>query len=114
MRVAYGHQITSDDDPYVKIAQDTGYALSNGGSPGSTPVDFFPFRAYSLKCWYIDRLLTCLPTAVRYFPSWFPGAFYAGFAKDNKFAIEALHNYPFEEVSKQMVLFRVLCPFPTD
>jgi hypothetical protein len=46
MRVAYGHQITSDDDPYVKIAHDTGYALSNAGSPGSTPVDFIPFRVY--------------------------------------------------------------------
>ncbi|KAF9460615.1 cytochrome P450 CYP621A2 [Collybia nuda] len=83
MRLAYGHQITSDDDPYVKIAEDTGYALSNGGPPGSTPVDFFPF--------------------LRKFPAWFPGAYYAGFARNNKFAIDRLHNYPFEEVSAQMV-----------
>lgn len=44
MRIVYGHQITSKDDPYVKIAADTGYALSNGGPPGGTPLDFFPFR----------------------------------------------------------------------
>lgn len=44
MEVAYGHQITSDDDPYVKISQDTGDAVQNAGPPGSTPVDLFPFR----------------------------------------------------------------------
>lgn len=46
IRIAFGHQISSDDDPYVKISQDAGYALSNAGSPGSTPVDFFPWRKY--------------------------------------------------------------------
>jgi hypothetical protein len=44
MRVAYGHHLASDDDPYMKIMLDAGHALSNGGPPGSTPVDFFPFR----------------------------------------------------------------------
>ncbi|KAG6915684.1 hypothetical protein DXG01_010412 [Tephrocybe rancida] len=44
MRIAYGHQITSDDDPYVDLTEAASYALSNAGSPGSTPVDFFPFR----------------------------------------------------------------------
>jgi len=44
MRVAYGRQITSEDDPYLKMAEDIGYTVSNAGSPGSTPVDFFPFR----------------------------------------------------------------------
>ncbi|KAF9456704.1 cytochrome P450 [Collybia nuda] len=80
MEVAYGHQITSDDDPYVKISQDSGDAVQNAGPPGSTPVDLFPF--------------------LRHLPSWFPGSFYAGFARDHKYAIDALHNYPFEEVSK--------------
>lgn len=45
MRVAYGHQIThSDDDPYVGITQRTSHVVGASGSPGSTPVDFFPFR----------------------------------------------------------------------
>jgi hypothetical protein len=46
MEVAYGHQIISDGDPYVKISHDTGDAVQNAGSPGSTPVDFFPFREF--------------------------------------------------------------------
>ncbi|KAF9459489.1 cytochrome P450 [Collybia nuda] len=82
MRLTYGHQITSDDDLYVKIADDVGYALSNGGSPGGTLLEYFPFL---LKL-----------------PSWFPGGYYAGFARDHQFAIRELHEYPFEEVSKQM------------
>ncbi|KAF9458164.1 cytochrome P450 [Collybia nuda] len=82
IRIAFGHQITSDDDPYVKISQDAGYALSNAGSPGSTPVDFFPL--------------------LRHFPSWFPGTYYAGFARDNKAMTDNLHEYPFKEVSAQI------------
>lgn len=42
--IVFGHQISSGDDPYIKIAEDACYALNNCGSPGSTPVDFFPFR----------------------------------------------------------------------
>lgn len=45
MRVAYGHQISSSDaDPYLHITQGASHALSNAGSPGGTPIDFFPFR----------------------------------------------------------------------
>lgn len=69
MRVAYGHQITSDDDPYVKIAQDTGYALSNGGSPGSTPVDFFPLRKYlHLRLIVFGHLIMIVPQSSAFLP----------------------------------------------
>jgi hypothetical protein len=46
MRVVYGHQITSEEDPYLDIAERVGHAISNIGSPGSTPVDFFPIREF--------------------------------------------------------------------
>ncbi|KAG6852361.1 hypothetical protein C0991_000373 [Blastosporella zonata] len=39
MRVAFGHQITSDDDPYVELTEGASHALSNAGSPGSTPAE---------------------------------------------------------------------------
>ncbi|KAF9459490.1 cytochrome P450 [Collybia nuda] len=80
--VVYGHHIMSDDDPYVKIAKDSGYVLSDGGPPGSTPVDFFPF--------------------FQKFPQWFPGTYYAGFARNNRWIIDKLHDYPFDKVSEQM------------
>ncbi|KAF5376707.1 hypothetical protein D9615_007824 [Tricholomella constricta] len=77
MRLAYGHQATSDEDPYVHIIEGVSYGLSNAGSPGGTPVDYLPF--------------------LRHFPAWFPGAYYAGFARDNKIAVETMHQYPYEQ-----------------
>ncbi|KAG6862109.1 hypothetical protein C0995_005921 [Termitomyces sp. Mi166 len=82
MRVAYGHQITSDDDPYLRIAQDSSHAISHAGPPGNTPVDFFPF--------------------LKYFPSWFPGAYYAGFARSQRSAIRKLHDYSFDNVRAEL------------
>ncbi len=52
MRVAYGHEIVSDDDPYVEIAKDSGYALTHCGPPGGTPVDMFPIRRPFTLCIY--------------------------------------------------------------
>lgn len=46
MRIAYGHQILSDDDEFIQAANDSGYAQNNGGPPGGTMVDLFPIRLY--------------------------------------------------------------------
>ncbi|RDB17531.1 hypothetical protein Hypma_001246 [Hypsizygus marmoreus] len=80
IEVAFGHQVTSDNDTYVKIAEEAGVVINNAGHTGGTPMDVFPF--------------------LRYFPSWFPGAYYAGYARDNRPIIDHLHDYPFEEVQK--------------
>lgn len=42
MRIAYGHQIVSEDDEFMTIVNDVAYALNNGGPPGATIVDYFP------------------------------------------------------------------------
>ncbi|KAG5651994.1 hypothetical protein H0H81_006676, partial [Sphagnurus paluster] len=81
-RVGYGHKITSDDDPYVHITSSAQDTLGNSGSPGATPVDFLPI--------------------LKYFPSWFPGAYYAGYARDHRPTVKRLYEYPFEEVKKQL------------
>ncbi|KAF9461370.1 cytochrome P450 [Collybia nuda] len=82
LRITYGQNITTDDDPFVKITLEAGRTMANGGPPGSTPVDFFPF--------------------LKHLPSWFPGCYYAAFARKNRFAIDALINYPFDQVVRQM------------
>ncbi|TFK36152.1 cytochrome P450 [Crucibulum laeve] len=82
IRITYGHNVTSADDPYLKITGDVGHCLTNCGSPGSNIVDLIP----------------CL----KYFPSWFPGTFYAHQARSYKPIIDVLHHYPFEDVQKQM------------
>ncbi len=100
MRIAYGHQILSDDDPYVDIAKGSGHALSHCGPPGNTPVDLFPFRMCSPLYPNTAQLTHFV---VQYFPSWFPGAFFAGRAREFKVAIRRMHDYPYDEVRKEMV-----------
>ncbi|KAF4604252.1 hypothetical protein EYR38_004674 [Pleurotus pulmonarius] len=77
MRIAYGHQIMSEDDEFMTIVNDVAYALNNGGPPGATIVDYFPI--------------------LQYFPSWFPGTSYAAFARQWKWAIDKLFNVPYEQ-----------------
>ncbi|KAF7441180.1 hypothetical protein PC9H_001529 [Pleurotus ostreatus] len=36
MRIAYGHQILSDDDEYMPLVENVAYAQNNGGPPGGT------------------------------------------------------------------------------
>ncbi|TFK33315.1 cytochrome P450, partial [Crucibulum laeve] len=83
MQIAYGHQINTDEDPYVEITKDVGYAISNSGPPGSTLVDLFPF--------------------LQYLPSCFPGTHYANQARRYRGAIRQLHEFPFEETKRRMV-----------
>lgn len=42
LHIAYGHEILSEDDPYVQITADSSYAITHCGPPGGTPVDLFP------------------------------------------------------------------------
>ncbi|KAL4256194.1 cytochrome P450 family protein [Pleurotus pulmonarius] len=82
MRIAYGHQILSDDDEFIQVANDSGYAQNNGGPPGGTMVDLFPI--------------------LQYFPSWFPGTHFATFAREWRWAVEKLYTLPYEHVKRQM------------
>ena len=42
IKIAYGHDIVSDDDHYLKITDEIGSALNNSGPVGNTPVDWIP------------------------------------------------------------------------
>jgi hypothetical protein len=41
--------------------------------------------------------------AVKHMPSWFPGTYYANFARENKKWIRALHEVPYARVEKDLV-----------
>jgi hypothetical protein len=34
-KLAYGHQILSDDDEYIKLAEDASLAITRAGAPGT-------------------------------------------------------------------------------
>ncbi|THU85429.1 cytochrome P450 [Dendrothele bispora CBS 962.96] len=82
VRITSGYQIVEDDDTYIKIAQDVSKGIGNSGSPGNTPVDYFPW--------------------LRHLPSWFPGTFYAFYARSIYEKIRRVCDVPVEYVRKQM------------
>ncbi|PPQ76379.1 hypothetical protein CVT26_015387 [Gymnopilus dilepis] len=82
LRIDYGHEIVSDDDPYLKITADVGYCLTHCVPPGSNLVDLLPI--------------------MKYLPSWFPGTFPATQARSYKPIVDLLHDYPMQDVKKQM------------
>lgn len=43
LQVSYGMEVPSDDDPYIRIANDAMYATGNGGVPANSLVDLVPF-----------------------------------------------------------------------
>ncbi|KAJ6493028.1 cytochrome P450 [Mycena sanguinolenta] len=81
VQVVAGHKIDSDDDPYLGLSKMVYQVFSVTGPPGGTPIDFFP--------------------SLRYFPSWFPGAYYAGVARAWRPVVRKLYDYPLECVQRQ-------------
>ncbi|KAG7446882.1 cytochrome P450 [Guyanagaster necrorhizus] len=75
VEMAFGHRITSDDDIYLTLAREHTYSVDNSGPPGNTPVDFLP----------------CL----RYFPSWFPGTYFAEWARTWSRVPHAIREIPY-------------------
>ncbi|KAJ6535167.1 cytochrome P450 [Mycena capillaripes] len=76
VQVVAGHKIDSDDDPYLELSKMVYQVFTVTGPPGGTPIDFFP--------------------PFRYFPSWFPGAYYAGVARAWRPVVRKLYDYPME------------------
>lgn len=48
VKSTYGHEITSIEDEYVKLAADAVTSTTALGIPGLNPIDLFPLREYIL------------------------------------------------------------------
>ncbi|KAJ7670072.1 cytochrome P450 [Mycena polygramma] len=83
-QIVAGHRITSDDDPYLHISHNIREVTSQSGTPGGSPIDFFPI--------------------LQHFPPWFPGARHIRVANIARPKVRELHDYPFREVVKQREL----------
>ncbi|KAI5121128.1 hypothetical protein M0805_002800 [Coniferiporia weirii] len=51
--MVYGHEVVSEDDPYIKLVDQASKMTISSGSPGATLIDFIP--------------------SLRYVPAWLPG-----------------------------------------
>ncbi|KAI0747873.1 cytochrome P450 [Daedaleopsis nitida] len=82
MSVAYDIDVTSLDDPYIRIAELAAEAISEATDAGSFLVDVLP--------------------VLRYLPEWFPGARFQKQARVWRDAIFKLRDVPFENVKERM------------
>ncbi|TFK33336.1 cytochrome P450 [Crucibulum laeve] len=82
MHIAYGREVISDDDIFVKIVEDAAQGFNSCGPAGNTIVDLLPF--------------------LQYMPSWFPGTYYAEKARSYKAAVKKVHDFPYDTIKNQL------------
>ncbi|KEZ41192.1 hypothetical protein SAPIO_CDS7275 [Scedosporium apiospermum] len=82
LMVSYGIQVDSDDDEYLKIANDAIHVTGNGGLPAGSIVDIFPFA--------------------RHLPNWLVRDWPLKFAREWGWAIRRLHDVPFAAVQAEV------------
>ncbi|KAG5730241.1 O-methylsterigmatocystin oxidoreductase [Termitomyces sp. T112] len=80
--ITYGHNITSADDVFIKLADKAATLTVRSGTPAASLVDFIP--------------------ALRHIPTWAPFAEFKRKALETRVAVEEMMNIPFEMVKKQM------------
>ncbi|KAF8509027.1 cytochrome P450 [Hysterangium stoloniferum] len=82
MLIAYGHEVATDDDEYVQVAEAANKTFSDALNPGSFLVDFMP--------------------ALKHVPAWFPGASFKRKAREWRKLSRDLIERPFEAVKRKM------------
>ena len=102
--VAYGYQIKSPDDGFLKTADKSLHDFSVATTPGTFLVEFFPI------CTSCSSFYCCLPElpTVKYVPEWFPGAGWKKTIASFKANYEASAAEPFDFVKREMVRALIL------
>ncbi|KAF7303973.1 Cytochrome P450 [Mycena indigotica] len=81
-QVVSGHRIVSAEDNYLRMSKMVLHVSTLMEQvPAVTPLDFLPF--------------------LKHFPGWFPGAHYAGFARQWRPVARELYTFPLETVKQQ-------------
>ncbi|EJD42958.1 cytochrome P450 [Auricularia subglabra TFB-10046 SS5] len=84
MSLSYGIDVTAEDDPWVKLVNDAMHTMTAAGLPGSFAVDWVP--------------------ALRYIPSWFPGAAFQKYAQVSQTLAGRFRTEPLEWAKGQIQL----------
>jgi len=72
--------------------------------PGQLPSIFsLSVSDKSLSPMFVTLNSSIIGEQVKHMPRWFPGTFYASFARDSRPVMEKARNVPFDIVQKQMV-----------
>ncbi|KAF9074605.1 cytochrome P450 [Rhodocollybia butyracea] len=83
MKITYGTDVISNDDPLVQLALRAGKLTIQSGTPAATLVDYIP--------------------ALKYIPSWAPLAGFKRNAAIVKETVDSMFNIPYEMVKNQVL-----------
>jgi hypothetical protein len=103
MDIAYGIQVRTSDDPYVKLAKDAVHGLSVATLPGRFLVVSSSNFKYSDALTKVVSFLQDTIPALKYVPSWVPGAGFQSEAKIWRKAARDLLEVPFAQAKRNIV-----------
>ncbi|KAG6903730.1 hypothetical protein DXG01_015271 [Tephrocybe rancida] len=98
--VSYGHRITADDDPYLKIVDDVSrFAAPTLSPPQGSAVQIMPWREWLHDVLVFPDGLTCVVFTSATLPDWFPGTYYANRPRKSGH----LYEHPYAGVRRQLI-----------
>lgn len=106
MKIAFGYQVTEDNDHFVALAEESMRVGSLAGAPGKWLVDSLPIRE-SMSA--NDLLSLIHDIVVRYLPDWAPGASFKKQAKAWSHQLYTQSLEPHNYVKEQLVSAVFLC-----
>ncbi|TFK37397.1 cytochrome P450 [Crucibulum laeve] len=83
LKVAYGYQVETDNDEWVKMIEDAFVLVAGVSIPGRFYVEIFPI--------------------LKYVPKWFPGAGFKRKAEEIAETLRSVNQVPFDWVKTQMI-----------
>lgn len=96
--IGFGVDIDDESHPYLQLAEDANFATTNGGTPASTLVDYFPFGKQLPSVLWLRLILI----KVRHLPNWLARSGPLKHARDSKKFIQAIQNIPFARLQQEM------------
>ena len=99
MRIAYGIKVQESGDKYIGIVEKANEVPIEAGIPGAFLVDIFPIRTYPFPIYEVYWN----SAAVKYVPSWVPGASFKLKARESRIAMYSLLEVPFAAAKQNLV-----------
>jgi hypothetical protein len=101
LKISYGYEVQADKDPLIELAEKAMKQFADTLTPGTYSVDVIPIRSFSILQYTAE--FSHKTSAVKYLPSWFPGASFQKTARLYRQTLWDLVDIPFNMVLEQIV-----------
>jgi hypothetical protein len=101
LKISYGYEVQAGKDPLIELSEKAMKQFAYTLTPGAYSVDVIPIRSFSISQHTAEFSHKTL--AVKYLPSWFPGASFHKTARLYRQTLRDLVDIPFNMVLEQIV-----------